>query len=220
MEGLIYKENPVNIQKFDFEEFLSRYYNNIDDLKIFKVLDALPAFLEGEMWLAGGALRRTLIGQPLDSDFDFFFKNKDARLIWENALLDMGAKKISHNDHQKTFILDLALDEETEELETVKIQLITIDYYNFVQDLLDSFDFTITQFAYDGKYLYCGEYSLWDLARRRLAVHKITYGVASMRRLIKYTNQGFTACQGCLTQFLETVAEKPEVIRSDIQYVD
>lgn len=203
MEELSNKEKPVNTQKYNFKQFLSRYYDDVDNMKIFKVLENLPPLLEGEMWLAGGALRKTLIGQPLDSDFDFFFKNKDARLAWEVALINIGAKKISHNEHQKTFVLDIVLDEETEETETIKIQLVTIDYYNFVQDLLDSFDFTITQFAYDGQNLYCGEYSLWDLARRRLAIHKITYGVSSLRRLIKYTRQGFTACQGCLAQFLE-----------------
>ena len=100
------------------------------------------------------------------------------------------------------------------------IQLVKIDYYQTVDDLLDTFDFTITQFAYDGNYLYCGDYSLWDLSRRKLALHKMTYGVATMRRMLKYTNQGFEACAGVMQSILQSVVDDPNVINSDIQYID
>ncbi|MNV76271.1 hypothetical protein D3C71_1696100 [compost metagenome] len=93
-------------------------------------------------------------------------------------------------------------------------------YYDSAETLLDSFDFTITQLAYDGTDLIFGKYTLWDLTRKRLALHKLTYGVATTRRLIKYTNQGFTACAGVLQSILEAVVANPDVIQSDVKYVD
>ena len=62
----------------------------------------------------------------------------------------------------------------------------------------DRFDYTICQFAVDTNgMLWCGDHSLWDLARKRLAVHRITFPVSSLRRLLKYTSKGFYACSGC-----------------------
>jgi len=60
-----------------------------------------------------------------------------------------------------------------------------------------------------------------SLGRRKLAVHKISYPVATMRRLLKYTKQGFTACAGCLQSILKETASSPEAMSQlDIEYVD
>lgn len=93
-------------------------------------------------------------------------------------------------------------------------------YYTSPESVIDSFDFTITQCAYDGTDFYFGEYTLWDIPRKKLALHKLTYGVATMRRLIKYTDQGFTACAGVMRSILEAVVDNPGVIQSDVKYVD
>jgi hypothetical protein len=62
---------------------------------------------------------------------------------------------------------------------------------------------------------------LWDLGRKRLAIHKVTYPVATMRRMIKYTRQGFNACAGCMATLLRETATSPEAMASlDIAYVD
>jgi hypothetical protein len=68
--------------------------------------------------------------------------------------------------------------------------------------------------------LYAGQYTMWDLGRKRLALHKLTYGAASVWRLLKYSSQGFTACQGCIVSLLRAVGDNPAVINSDVQYVD
>jgi len=83
-----------------------------------------------------------------------------------------------------------------------RIQLIRAIYPTDADDLLDKFDFTICQLAYDGETVTVGKFTLWDIARKRLAVHKITHHVSSLRRLLKYTSQGYYACTGCLTDIL------------------
>jgi hypothetical protein len=201
----------LKIQHYNFKDFLQRY-NNDTDFELFKVLEELPILTEG-VWIAGGAIRRTIIGDPLTSDFDFFFRDKESLDTYRKLLLEKGAKETKKTDHQETYTITVA--------EKVRfIQLIKINFYVDVKSVLDSFDFTISQFAYVGTNLICGEYSLWDLSRRRLALHKLTYGVATMRRLIKYSNQGFTACAGVMQSILEAVVNKPETINSEIQYID
>lgn len=201
------------MEKYNFKDFLSRFNNDVDEMEIFQVLKELPELDKDKVWLAGGALRRTLIHDLLTSDFDFFFKNEVELKTFKIKLESKGAKKISETEHQETFEIKI---KDKPRL----IQLVKIGYYNTVEDLLDSFDFTITQFAYDGEDLICGKYSLWDVARKRLALHKMTYGVATMRRLIKYSNQGFTACAGVMQSILEAVIADPSVVNSDIQYID
>jgi len=73
--------------------------------------------------------------------------------------------------------------------------------------------------AFDGTTLTVGDFTLWDLGRKRLAVHRITFPVSSMRRVLKYTRQGFYACNGALNSLLRATADNPE-LRTDIAYVD
>ena len=202
------------MQQYEATEFLSRYMNTEDDaVELFQVLDKLPPLSKNGPWLAGGAVRRTLIMQSLNSDFDFFFRDGEQLAEFRKALTEKGATKSAQTDHHETYTITI------NEKPRI-IQLIKIGFYGSVGDVLDSFDFTITQCAYDGCDLFVGDYTLWDLARKRLALHKLTYGVATMRRLLKYTRQGFTACAGTMQSILEAAVDDPSVINSDVQYVD
>lgn len=201
------------MNNYDFKEFLARFMNDVEDHELFKVLSELPELIHNNMWLAGGAIRRTLIGEELTSDFDFFFKNEETLKLYAKSLEGKKAKKTAETQHHITYCIDIKGKPRI-------IQLIKIGYYDNPESVIDTFDFTITQFAYDGINLYCGKHSLWDLARKRLALHKLTFGVATMRRLIKYTNQDFTACAGVMQSILEAVVNDPKVVQSDIQYID
>ncbi|MDY8046541.1 hypothetical protein UY416_09570 [Paenibacillus polymyxa] len=193
-------------------EFLSRF-TEIEDLELLNVLDELPSLSPGGPWLAGGAIRRTLIGMELESDFDFFFKNAEQLSLFRKGIEKIGANKINENEHAETYMKRINGKDRL-------IQIVKMDFYDSPETLLDSFDFSITQLAYDGTDFYFGKYTLWDLPRKKLTLHKLTYGVATMRRLIKYTQQGFTACAGTMKAILEAVVDNPEVIQSDVKYVD
>jgi hypothetical protein len=206
----------LDIQKFNFVEFLGRYNPNPEETHtLFSLLEELPDIIGEGVWIAGGAIRKTILGEALNTDIDFFFRSREAFEWFKNELVALGATLEGKTDHQETYeYYSPNLDE------TFKLQLITIDFYENVLELLDSFDFTICQFAYDGVDLYCGKYSLWDLSRKRLAIHKITYAIPSLRRIIKYSKQGFYACSGFLTEFLNEVVNNPETIDEEILYID
>lgn len=205
----------MNIHSYNLKDFLSRSYNDVEEFDLFKLLKYLPSIEKNKVWIAGGAIRRTLLGQELESDVDLFFKNESELKKFRIAFEKLGANKMSENNHQMTY--SYYVKELNKEY---IIQFVIINYYINIEALLDSFDFTITQFAFDGEKLHCNEFSLWDLKNKRLALHKLTYGVATMRRMIKYTKQGFTACAGTMASILEATVENPEVIQSDIQYID
>lgn len=193
----------------NFQDFCDRSGCSTDD--VMRVYEALG----GGAWMAGGAIRRTLIGQALDSDFDFFFKSADALEEWE-AGLPSGLKLIRETEHHKHWRGTIAGSDLP-----IDVQAIRFRFYENAEQVIDSFDYTITMFVIDDDDMVTTPYALWDLGRRKLAVHKISYPVATMRRLLKYTKQGFTACAGCLQSILKETAASPEAMgQLDIEYVD
>lgn len=202
---------------FNLIDFLARSTDaSFDDTTLAAILRALPALSKDGPWIAGGALRRTLLGKEPESDFDFFFRDADQLAAFTSALEGMGLVKVretAHHVHYRGKLGESGVDRD--------IQRIRFAFYQNSEAVIDSFDYTICQLAYDGETLTLGEFTLWDLGRRRLAIHKITYPVATMRRMLKYTSQGFTACAGCMATILTETASKPEILQQiGITYVD
>lgn len=159
--------------------------------------------------LAGGALRRLLIGGG-DSDWDLF-PLPDQRP--EDALLAAGATKQNESGLNTTWKLSLPVGEYI-------AQVVRMPGLDSPEAVIDAFDFTICQFALDGETFYTTEWALIDLARRRLAVHRVTFATSSVRRMLKYGRQGFSVCQGAIGQLLQSVAANPRSINSNVEYVD
>lgn len=201
-------------QTYDLRDFLARSTDqSFEDTTLAQVLAALPSLTAGGPWLAGGALRRSLLRQEPDSDFDFFFRDADQLEEFRKDLEFSGLVKVRETVHHIHYRGRLAGALERD------VQLIRFAFYADAQAVIDSFDFTICQIAFDGHKMFVGEHTLWDLARKRLAVNKITFPVSSTRRMLKYAAQGFTACNGCLTALLRASIDNPE-LRMDVAYVD
>lgn len=166
------------------------------------LLELLPCIGEGR-WLVGGALRRSILNKEIDSDLDIVFSSVEQRDKFHVELTSLGfipTERGTNTDWTHT------------DIKNVKVQSIYLRYYNNAEEILDSFDFTICQFAFDGSFLYCGEFALFDLANKRLVPHRITYPSASLRRIIKYVNQGFYMCSGSATEFLRQVLRNPSSV--------
>lgn len=198
-------------------EFLARSSDDkFDDLALVKVLAGLPPLGIAGPWLAGGALRRTILGDDPDSDFDFFFKNAEQLAEFGADLERRGFYKVRESEHHIEYRGNIGGTGMPRD-----IQCIRFAFYANASEVVDSFDFTICQFAFDGTKLTCGEFSLWDLGRKRLAVHKLTYPVSSMRRMLKYARQGFRACNGAIATILRETANNPQLLAAmGIAYVD
>jgi hypothetical protein len=184
------------------------------DLTKHSLFELLTHFGESDdYWIAGGAARAFMLNQPITTDVDFFFKTQEASDAFVAKFGSDESKRIAATEHHTT--VNVTVGEKT-----FKVQAIKIGFYATVEECLDSFDFTICQLGVHNGKLYVGQHTMWDLGRKRLALHKLTYGAATVRRLLKYTRQGFTACQGCIVALLRAVGDDPAVINSDVQYVD
>jgi hypothetical protein len=200
---------------FDLKAFIARSTDKpFEETTLANLLKALPPLSPKGPWLAGGAIRRTLLGQEPESDLDIFFPDAIMLDGFRRQVEAAGLTKVRETEHHIHLRGSLGESKIPRD-----VQLIRIGFYPTAEVVIDSFDFTICQFAFDGETLTTGEFALWDLGRKRLAVHKITYPVSSARRLLKYAAQGFTACSGCLNALVMATANNPE-LRTDIEYVD
>lgn len=203
----------IKYNSYNFKDFLERSSTvSVDDLELFTVLKSLPFRVRvAGPWLCGGAVRNTILQKPLDTDLDFFFLNE-------------GQYKDTKEKLKRKFTKDKETEHHVQYSGLIKdkkyiIQLIKFKYFNNLVECLDEFDYTICQLGYDGRDFVVGEHSLWDLARNRLVVNKITYPVSSTRRLLKYARKGFIACNGTLTTLLEKTKNiDPEFM--EIGYID
>lgn len=205
------------MQTFDLIQFADKYWDT-ENCLLLKILSQLPK-LENT-WLGGGAIRRTIKKQKLDSDFDFFFKSEEVyRKFFEDIKAKFKITNLKQNDANLSFDIELIIDEKPL---VINIQLIIISYYAGPEVLFESFDYTLCQFATDGERLFCGDTALFDVANNKIVVNKITYPVASLRRLLKYTKQGFYACGGCLAELLHQSSELIVAgkIQDDFKYID
>jgi hypothetical protein len=202
------------MQEFNLREFIARSIDTEGELPLFEVLADLPTLYEYGPWLAGGALRRTLTNQKLETDFDFFFRDKVQLEKFAAELERKGLTKRRETQHHVHYSGKVAGA-------TREVQLIRFKYYENAIDVINSFDFTICQFAFDGTTLTAGDHAFWDLGRKRLAINKITYPVSTMRRVLKYAKQGYYACNGALAAILRETARSTELQQQlNISYID
>lgn len=195
------------MQEFNRDEFLTNY--GIENHSTIETFAKLQKMVNGQKFvMAGGAVRALVTNLPVTTDYDLFFYNQNDFDCMAESLKAV-AQETAKTQHHTTYLY-----------EGKKIQLIKMRFYQSIEDLLDSFDYTICQLAITDTNLYCGDTSLWDLARRKLVVHKITFATASVRRMLKYAQQGFTICQGAIGKLLNEVTANPSVINSNVEYID
>lgn len=205
------------MQTFNATDFFPRAVGkDWSETPLFKILENLPPVSTEGPWLGGGAIRRTIMGASPDSDFDFFFTGEDQFSLFTVALAGKGYKLKRETEHHQQWEGYCEVAERV-----IEVQCIRFQYYGSKAQVLDSFDFTICQFVYDGTEIAASDYALWDLGRKRLAINKITYPLSSMRRLLKYARQGFTACDGCLSTLATAIADNPALADTmHVKYVD
>jgi hypothetical protein len=204
------------MQRINFDIFWKRYgHGEYNKNPFAEALARLPAVSAQGPWVAGGSVRRLIMDIPQDSDFDFFFASSDQLAAFKNELEAKGAKKVSENEFNITYRVP-----SQDKLPELKVQLIRVSYQTSLEETIKPFDFSLCQCGFDGTDLVFGQYTLFDLGRRRLVPENITYGVSSLRRMIKYIKQGYTICSGGLGTFLQQIADDPAKINADIKYID
>jgi hypothetical protein len=215
------------MQEIPLNDYWARYGKmEFEDTDFARALERLPAISAVGPWVAGGSVRRLVMSMAQDSDFDFFFKDEAQFTAFCDDMKKRGASIENENAFNITFILPkvkakpIGDDEFSPSGPELKIQAIRIAYHETLAAVLDSFDFSLCQCGYDGDILMFGQFSLFDMAGKKLVPETIRYGASTLRRIIKYTRQGYTICGGGLANILQQVADNPEIINSEVEYVD
>lgn len=214
-------------QVFALDAYWSRYgHDEYEETEFARALKRLPAISAEGPWVAGGSVRRLVSRLPQDSDFDFFFKDQAQFDAFCEDMKSRGARQSHENDFNITFTLPAVAAKPVDQDEfepagpELKVQAIRIAFHETLAAVLDSFDFSLCQCGFDGTNLMFGQWALWDIANKRLVPGEIRYGTSTIRRIIKYTRQGFTICGGGIASILEQVVDRPEIIQREVEYVD
>lgn len=164
--------------------------------------------LPPNVWIAGGAIRQWIVGDEPKSDVDVFASSAEGldKFVTDNLI---GATKLRDQEHLVAYKHQGQL-----------IQVIKYDFYPNKAELLDSFDFTVCQFVYDGEDIWTTTHALTSVLRKHLGVHKISPELAadSLRRAFKYQDKGYKPCLGTIQKLAESmVGLTKEDIKEQVQ---
>lgn len=182
--------------------FKDEDYKNSDLYRIFHIIN--PDERE-DIWLAGGCIRQFIQYSRHDTDIDVFASSKEKLQDALNNFLTITEKIPTHSIKwikDGTYILKTSAF-------SFRIQFVSnYGFYPTIEELLDSFDFTICQFGLAIKnkrhtiYIGQGGDALRHLYSKLLVINKILYPVSSLRRIIKYTKKGFFMSNNEMQKFL------------------
>lgn len=190
--------------------------------QIYKAVPELRVLLSSNVWLGGGALRTLLDSDtvskfsPEVTDIDLFFHSPEGSRVIKTFFDEQTSswKKVFECPEGK-----LTTYKNTKT--GWKVQLITVNYYPNAEALLESFDFTVTQFATDGEYFWMGESSYDDVTNKRLRWNVITYPSSSLHRMTKYVKKGFHMREEDYNEFVATLwTHNPSIVDTRLVYVD
>lgn len=144
----------------------------------------IEIFEECEVILAGGAINSLFTNSEIH-DLDLYFKSKEDlfKFVYE-MYNNISSIQYHITDKSLTFCIN-----------NVLIQCIYFEYFNDIQDLFHSFDFTICMGAFDFKsnnFIFNKRF-FKDNASRKIVINNTTaFPIVSGIRLEKYFNKGYT----------------------------
>jgi hypothetical protein len=189
-----------------------------------RLLDNLLAYLPPGAIIAGGFALNVVIEEKKASDIDIFFTSQ--------AAFDKTVSLYSNQQDKEAWsFTGYTLKEGTDSPNSryvsfthptlPAVQLMRMVWYADAHHVIDTFDFTISQFAFDDKGFHFNGEAMMDLAKKRLILHRMQFPASTLRRLIKYTHKGYYACPGSLVTICEAIQKftgEPDI--NDVVYVD
>jgi hypothetical protein len=179
---------------------------NITTLDTRILIEPIKQFKFDGTWIAGGYIRDLIVGDKYN-DIDIFGRNKESLDKFKDDNL-ANCKCLYDTPELKTY-----------DYQGTKVQLI-YRFYPDIEACLESFDFTICQFAYDGQ-LRCNAEAIVHLFNKQLIIHKLNglYLLDSMRRMQKYIQRGYTICNDGLMQIITAArSASAEDIKKSFDY--
>jgi hypothetical protein len=197
-----------------------------------------------DVWLAGGSLRTLIDPKEEVSDYDLFFKNqeyfdRDSALI-NKGLVRFVKQKLTNLGFKLTFecpegklytytkpfcsVCKCFVIEEHHmhhPITNAKVQLICEYFYSSPEELLSTFDLTPCLFATDGTFLYVYKSGIKSVKKKIAELHRLTYPVSSIKRLIKYANKGYNV-NAAIVSIVDNLINRTDILATDSMriYID
>lgn len=152
-----------------------------------------------DCWLSGGAILSLVMGTEIN-DFDIYFKTKyDAYEFYK----ELNGTLISNTD--KSLVV-----KKHKNGETYFFNLIIFRYFDYAQDIFDSFDFTCCKAAWTGKKFIYDSKFMPDVASRRIVyTPSFRYPIASLLRVYKYQKKEFTISRNEMLKIIFQITQHP-----------
>lgn len=183
----------VKIHKAIAKFFGVPMYNNVLDpinVTVDTILDELGRL---GIMLCGGSITSVFTNQTIN-DLDFYCKSKDGLKAAQEFLYKMFPVDIYSSSNAVTMKRTNNGGSGAGSRRVYTIQLIT-RFHGSPQEVMDCFDFTITQGVYDfsSKEFIVGDRFFQDLSRRKLVyLGKSHFPICAMYRTKKYQAKGYT----------------------------
>lgn len=159
-------------------------------------------------WLAGGALRASIIGEKIQ-DYDIF-----------GSSIESLSEFVSNNlkGYRRTHFSD---NVDSYRKGKIKVQIIKGKLYTDMESCIQDFDFTVSMFAYNGVRFIGSPEAIIDLFKKKIVINKIKEGYEfdTLRRLQKYIQYGFSICNEGMKKIGESFANaKKESLENQFQF--
>lgn len=160
-------------------------FSNLRKLKLKKEETDPDEYEELVYCFVAGGCFTSIFREVKINDIDVFFRcEEDFIKTKELLLIDPKYKFSFEND----FVCNLYND-------NLKVQLVKKHYHTTPQECIDTFDFTIVKFAYDGNFIFYNKRFFKDLAKSRVVIDdKLIKPLNSIKRAFKYAQRGFKLC--------------------------
>lgn len=156
----------------------------------FLVLD----LLNENVFLAGGAMRTLLLDEDI-KDYDVFFRKQYEVPEARQKLVDEGFELVFECPEGKLFTYRKEWEPgPCGEPHIMKVQLICNEFGG-PEDIINTFDFNAGRCAMDNRNVYITDQFIRDVMTKTLSLWRLTYPVATLKRLVKYANKGYNINQ-------------------------
>ena len=207
----------LSMKVYNFKEILEgNGVENPEDSPLYHFCDCLDAIgvkIEPTgPWICGGSVLKTFLGQPLDTDIDLFFAGQ---VTYNDALTKMGKNAKLTRETALSHTFDCLFEHSGKEYKQ-QVQLVKYIFKPKASEIIDTFDLSVCQIAFDGERVVAPESSIEDMKNNRLTINvdKVTMPGSTLRRIIKYVKRGFTVddknLQAFSDRFLEGESEAKE----------
>lgn len=166
--------------------------------------DLIALLAENGCWIAGGAVASVFTGKEIN-DIDVYFPSREA---FSNIMAEIYDHTVSYGEAHICHATNKSLLLQSDGQD---VQFIVFKFFESVQDIFDSFDFTAVMgaFSLKEKTFYFHPDFLKHNAQRFLSFNKGTdYPLISMLRVDKYRERGYTTSKQEMLKIGFAIANK------------